>query len=111
MRLVKFSRAGAVMPPGLDEFSIPGKFHNAIIFSVAVSDKNIAVRSDGDSRWLVKPIRARAGDAFLTQNHQYFSRGTQLEHLMAANHAVGILRRNSQHGFVLVGVAGPDIAL
>ena len=85
MRYVDLARPRTLLAPCLDEFAVPGEFHDPRIGvpAMPVGDEDIAARRDQDRRRRVEFVGAVARMAGLAERHQEFAVGTELEDLMA----------------------------
>src|SRR6267378_1646800 len=85
MRYVELPRAGPLLSPHLDEFSILRELHDAVVAvpAMPVRDKNIAIWSNCHSGRHIECVRTISGDSRLAESHQHFSIRAELEDLLA----------------------------
>src|SRR5438128_2069351 len=91
MRHVELARTRAALPPRLDEGAVLRELHDPRI-DVAVRDKDLAVRRDGDIGRAVERVGTVARDAGLAERHQQLTVARVLEDLLpfaVAGAAVG----------------------
>ena len=82
MRHVEFTRATALLSPGLDELAILRELHDARI-DVSIGYEDVAVWRHGNVGGTVEHIRLFAGLAGRTDRHQQLAVARVLENLLA----------------------------
>src|SRR5205085_6179519 len=95
MRAVDLAGSRTFFPPGLDEFAVLGKLHDARIgiSAVPVGNENIAVALHEDRRRRVKHIGAVARHAGLAERHQQSALRTEFHDGVALRAATDAVRR------------------
>ena len=83
MRDVELAGARSFLAPSLDEFSIFGKFHHAVVASVAVADEDVAVGRNGNVGGSIEGGFALAGHARGAERHHDFAFRREFENLLA----------------------------
>src|SRR5215210_397176 len=91
---VELAWSGTLLAPGLDEFAVLGKFHDAGVGTAAVSlgDENVAVRSGHNRGRRIELVRTASCHAGLAERHQELAVGTELQHLLAFAAAINAVR-------------------
>ena len=94
VRVEKLSGSRARLAPRLDERAVFRELDDAVVpfDTVAVDDEDVAVRGDEDVGRSVELARPVAGNASLSEPHELFPLGAELDDLVAAAFAAARVR-------------------
>src|SRR5215472_4175918 len=115
VRLIELFWCRTSVPPSLNEPAVFAEFNNTsgaeLVREMAIRDEDVAIRRDGDASRTVECVRAVAGNTRLTQHHQNFAIGVQLEDFLAHDVAGVVPGRHAEHRFTVVDIARPKVSV
>ena len=82
-----------------------------LVSGMAVCDKNIAVRTNGDAGRPVEQVLPVSADAFSADRHQHRASRTDLQDFLSQRRPLGVFRGHPENGLAVVGVGRPDVSL